>query len=281
MPPRHALLWQALAARASRYDAAHDHAGRLGVSRCSRPAKAERHRADSHRRHRRPRSTPTPSSRGMHGSEFRRCSGCARIKLVRATHAVITNAREDHLGVKLGPGGLGVALGPGGHGAGGRQTLHGRAGLSRCLPKKVCRDRKCELIAVTPAGKSLPITPLDLAGFSYVEHAENIALAAQGCWPCGGGGAWRGACRGCGGPIPIRAPCRPMKVTNFFGRGDQLRQRLRGQRSCSRLSEYLAMAAVELSAGVEKRIAVFNCRADRPDRFAAARDGRRPMATGR
>src|SRR5215213_8315425 len=103
-------------------------------------------------------------------------------KLVRATHAVITNAREDHLDV-MGPGGRDVAKALAGMTpVGGKLYTAEQEYLD--VFQEVCKDRKCELIAVTPADVA-SIAPLDLAGFRYVEHAENVALALKVCHAVG------------------------------------------------------------------------------------------------
>jgi poly-gamma-glutamate synthase PgsB/CapB len=84
-------------------------------------------------------------------------------KLVRATHAVITNAREDHLDV-MGPTGRDVALALAGMiPAGGKLFTAEQEYLD--VFDRACRDRGCQLISVTPV-EAAAITPLDLAGFS-------------------------------------------------------------------------------------------------------------------
>src|SRR5688500_7654282 len=103
-------------------------------------------------------------------------------KLVRATHAVITNAREDHLDV-MGPGGRDVAKALAGMvPVGGKLYTAEQVYLD--VFEEVCRDRNCELIAVGDPDVAA-IAPLDLAGFRYVEHAENVALALKVCQAVG------------------------------------------------------------------------------------------------
>lgn len=179
-------------------------------------------------------------------------------KLVRATHAVITNAREDHLDV-MGPGGRDVALALAGMvPVGGKLYTAEQVYLD--VFEKVCRDRKCELFGVTPA-EVAAITPLDLAGFSYVEHAENIALSLKVCQAVGveRGVALQGMWRA--HPDPGAMTAHEM---NFFGREINFVNGFAANDPQS--TERIWRMALERYADVEKRIAVFNCRADRPDR---------------
>lgn len=179
-------------------------------------------------------------------------------KLVRATHAVITNAREDHLDV-MGPTGRDVALALAGMVPVGGRLYTAERDLIDVF-EKVCRDRKCELIAVTDADVAT-ITPLDLAGFSYVEHAENVALSLKVCAAVGVDkatalqGMWKAT------PDPGAMTVHEM---NFFGREINFINGFAANDPQS--TERIWRLALERYADVEKRIAIFNCRADRPDR---------------
>jgi len=96
-------------------------------------------------------------------------------RLIRSTLGVITNVRADHLDV----------MGP---------TVHDAAlALAQTLPirghaftaertlvsvlQEQCRRNGTELHSVDDRG----VTEADLQGFSYVEHAENVALALAAC----------------------------------------------------------------------------------------------------
>ncbi|MCC6493382.1 MAG: poly-gamma-glutamate synthase PgsB [Pirellulales bacterium] len=179
-------------------------------------------------------------------------------KLVRATHAVITNAREDHLDV-MGPTGRDVALALAGMVPVG-QKLYTAERKYLDVFERVCRDRGCELIAVSEA-ETTAITPLDLAGFSYVEHADNVALALKVCAGVGVDratalqGMWRAA------PDPGAMTVHEM---NFFGREINFVNGFAANDPQS--TEQIWRLALERYADVEKRIAIFNCRGDRPDR---------------
>ena len=179
-------------------------------------------------------------------------------KLVRATHAVITNAREDHLDV-MGPGGRDVAKALAGMVPYG-QKLYTAEQKYLDVFAEACRDRKCELIAITEADVAA-IAPLDLAGFSYVEHAENIALALRVCHGLGVDrataiqGMWKAK------PDPGAMTAHEM---NFYGREINFVNGFAANDPQS--TERIWRMALERYADVEKRIAIFNCRADRPDR---------------
>jgi poly-gamma-glutamate synthase PgsB/CapB len=99
-------------------------------------------------------------------------------KLVRATHGVITNAREDHLDV-MGPTERDVAFALAGMVPVGTKLF--TAELDHLdVFQLACKDRGTKLTAVTPEEVE-SIRPLDLAQFLYVEHAENVALALSVC----------------------------------------------------------------------------------------------------
>jgi poly-gamma-glutamate synthase PgsB/CapB len=179
-------------------------------------------------------------------------------KLVRATHAVITNAREDHLDV-MGPGGRDVAKALAGMvPVGGKLYTAEQVYLD--VFREVCADRNCELIAVGDAEVSA-IAPLDLAGFRYVEHAENVALALKVCHAVG---VERNvALRGMWGAQPDPGAMTAHEM-NFFGREINFVNGFAANDPQS--TERIWRLALERYADVEKRIAIFNCRADRPDR---------------
>jgi hypothetical protein len=203
-------------------------------------------------------------------------------KLVRATHAVITNAREDHLDV-MGPGGRDVAKALAGmvpaNRPPGRLVRHLPEGLRALVGQipvngklftaeqvyvdvfqEVCADRNCELVAVNAADVA-SIAPLDLAGFRYVEHAENVALALKVCHSVG---VERNiALQGMWGAQPDPGAMTAHEM-NFFGREINFVNGFAANDPQS--TERIWRLALERYADVEKRIAIFNCRADRPDR---------------
>jgi poly-gamma-glutamate synthase PgsB/CapB len=126
--------------------------------------------------------------------------------------------------------------------------------------EQVCADRNCELVSVSKA-EVAAIAPLDLAGFSYVEHAENVALSLKVCESVGVDrktalqGMWKAQ------PDPGAMTAHEM---NFFGREINFVNGFAANDPQS--TELIWRVALERYADVEKRIAIFNCRADRPDR---------------
>ena len=106
------------------------------------------------------------------------------LRFVRATHGVITNARADHLDV-MGPTRLDVARALAGTTpvAGTLFTAEDRAD-SLAVLQAACSDRGSRL-NVTGVADAESISCEDLAGFSYLEHAENVALALSVCGDVG------------------------------------------------------------------------------------------------
>jgi poly-gamma-glutamate synthase PgsB/CapB len=99
----------------------------------------------------------------------------AELRLIQSTVGVITNVRADHLDV-MGPTVddaaevLALTLPLNGHAF---TAEHARAPIL----ERVAKQRGTALHVVDDAG----IGPDDLAGFSYFEHAENVALALAVC----------------------------------------------------------------------------------------------------
>lgn len=179
-------------------------------------------------------------------------------KLVRATHGVITNAREDHLDV-MGPGERDVALALAGMTpVGGKLFTAERDYVD--IFRRAADDRGSELVEVTEEDVAA-ITPLDLAGFPYVEHAENVALALRVCEDLGVDRPT--ALRGMWGASPDAGAMIAHEM-DFFGRQIYFVNGFAANDPES--TERIWRMALERYPDVERRIAVFNCRADRPDR---------------
>lgn len=182
----------------------------------------------------------------------------SQARLVQATHAVITNARADHLDV-MGPTEEDVALALGGMiPTNGKLFTAERRHLD--VFQRIARERNSKVIAVTPE-EVAAITPLDLAGFSYIEHAENVALALKVC-------ADMGIERNVALPGMWAANRDPGMMTtaelDFFGRRIVFVNGFAANDPES--TERIWNMALERYTDVKKRIAIFNCRADRPDR---------------
>jgi poly-gamma-glutamate synthase PgsB/CapB len=179
-------------------------------------------------------------------------------KMVRATHGVITNAREDHLDV-MGPTERDVA-----RALAGMIPIRGKLFTAERdhldLFAAAAADRGTQLIAVTEEDVAR-IKPLDLAGFAYLEHAENVALALRVCKDLGIRrttalrGMWAAA------PDPGAMTAHEM---DFFGRRINFVNGFAANDPQS--TERIWRMALERYPDVERRIAIFNCRSDRPDR---------------
>ena len=99
----------------------------------------------------------------------------SELRLVRSTVGVITNCRADHLDV-MGPTVDDVARTL-------AQTCPERGDLFTAerertpILEAVARERGTRLHVITDER----VTPAELAGFGYIEHAENVALALAVC----------------------------------------------------------------------------------------------------
>lgn len=179
-------------------------------------------------------------------------------RFVRATHGVITNARPDHLDV-MGPGGEDVAwalcgmVPPG-------QRLYTAEDTHLGIFEKVCADRKTELIAVGDADHEA-ITEEMLSGFPYTEHRSNISLALRICADLGVDTAT--ALEGMHTAIPDPGAMTDHTV-EFFGRRITLVNGFAANDPQS--TEQIWRMTLERYPEATETIAVFNCRADRPDR---------------
>lgn len=179
-------------------------------------------------------------------------------KLVRATHGVITNAREDHLDV-MGPTEKDVAW-----------ALAGMVPVKTKLFtaerdhldvfEHASKDRATQLIAISEEDVE-QITPLDLAGFMYVEHAENVALALRVCADLGVDRAT--ALRGMWEAKPDPGAMTAHEM-DFFGRKIHFVNGFAANDPES--TERIWKMALERYPEVERRVMVVNCRQDRPDR---------------
>jgi poly-gamma-glutamate synthase PgsB/CapB len=182
----------------------------------------------------------------------------SELNLIRATHAVITNARADHLDV-MGPTEDEVALAL-------AATVPVNGVLFTAERRHIAvfeaaaRDRDSSLVSVTEA-EVQAIKTEDLAEFSYVEHAENVALALRVCEELGVTReiAIRGMWKATPDPGVLTAYTldffgRKMTFVNGFAANDP------------ESTERVWNMALARFPGAAKRVALFNCRADRPDR---------------
>ncbi len=179
-------------------------------------------------------------------------------RFVQATHGVITNAREDHLDV-MGPTERDVARALAATAPiGGRLYTAEQRHLD--VFREAALDRRSTLIAVEQSEVN-QVTADDMAGFSYVEHESNVALALRVCSDLGVdratalAGMWRAT------PDPGAMTAHEIE---FFGRRLYFVNGFAANDPES--TEQIWNLAIERFPDVERRIAIFNCRADRPDR---------------
>jgi poly-gamma-glutamate synthase PgsB/CapB len=182
----------------------------------------------------------------------------SEFKLIRATHCVITNVRPDHLDV-MGPTGADVAKA-----LAGSVPPHGRLYTAEHEQLNVlhdaAKDRRAELIVVSDRDID-SVTAEDIAGFRHTEHVENVALALRVC-----------ADLGVERTIALRgmhaARSDPGALTryevDFFGRRLVFYNAFAANDPVS--TEQIWARACNETRDVGARIAVFNCRGDRPER---------------
>jgi len=178
-------------------------------------------------------------------------------KMVRATHAVITNTRPDHLDL-MGPDEADVAkalcgmVPPG-------QVLITAEKRNLDTIRRACEDRKTRLVTVDPDEPLVSQEEMDRLPFG--EHPDNVAVALAVCKELNVDRevALRGMekCRqdpGAYSECSLDFFGRKMLFCNAFAANDPI--------STSQLWNRANRAHAELKT----RIAIFNCRADRPDR---------------
>ncbi len=182
------------------------------------------------------------------------------LKLVQSTHGVITNARADHLDV-MGPDVVGVT-----------KALCGTVPVSGTIytaeqrqePLQViahaARDRDSELVSILDDDVA-EVSWDELAGFSHIEHPDNVALALRLCADLGVdrqialSGMWAAdADPGVMRLFRVAEPDQEMVFVNAFAANDP------------ESTGHSWNTLVQRYEAVERRIALFNCREDRVDR---------------
>ncbi len=179
-------------------------------------------------------------------------------KFLQATHGVITNVRADHLDV-MGPGEKDVALALAG-------TTPNKAKLFTAERKYIgvfessVRDRHSSLISVTAEDVD-KVSDEEMENFTYVEHKENVALALSVCLDIGIDrqtalkGMWK---------APPDPGVLTMSHLSFFGRDIYFVNAFAANDPES--SEQLWNMAMNRYPEAQRRIIIFNCRSDRPNR---------------
>ena len=126
--------------------------------------------------------------------------------------------------------------------------------------RQAARDRRSELVQVGHEDVAA-VSPEELARFPYVEHAENVALALKVCADLGVDretalrGMWKAR------PDPGVMTTHEL---SFFGRRIVFVNGFAANDPES--TERIWNIALDKFPEVERRIAIFNCRLDRPDR---------------
>ena len=179
-------------------------------------------------------------------------------RLVQATHGVITNAREDHLDV-MGPEEVDVARALAGMvPVGGKLFTAERRHLD--VFTAAARERKTELVAIGDR-EVAGVTKREMMRFKYVEHEENVALAMRVCQDLGVDR--QTALRGMWKATPDPGAMTDHEV-DFFGRRIFFVNGFAANDPES--TEHIWQMALDRYPRADRRVAVFNCRADRPDR---------------
>ena len=179
-------------------------------------------------------------------------------RIVKATHGVITNARPDHLDV-MGPTERDVALALAGMTPYGGKFFTAERDMDDVF-RQSSADRKSEFIGITEEDVEA-ITKVDLAGFPYIEHAENVALALRVCADLGVDR--QVALEGMWAAQPDPGVMIDMEL-DFFGRRIVFVNGFAANDPES--TERLWDIALAKHSDIKRRIMLFNCRADRPDR---------------
>lgn len=185
------------------------------------------------------------------------------LELVRSTIGVITNARPDHLDV-MGPDAAGVARALAG-------TTPRRGKLFTCesehldVLREAAEDRKSALAKVDKLSDMLGEDKAReaLAGFSHTEHADNVAIALAVCRDLGVDDETALAGMHAAAPDP---GAMTERTVSFFGREITF---VNGFAANDEVSTEQIWKNVRERHPDKSAIAVFNCRADRPERSVA------------
>lgn len=179
-------------------------------------------------------------------------------QMIRSTHGVITNARADHLDI-MGPHASDVALALAGTVPFGAHLYTAEREYLDTF-RMAADDRGSELHATT-AGDVEAITSEEMAAFRYAEHAENVALALNVCRALGVDR--EDALKGMQQLAPEVGATRVQSV-DFFGRDIIFVNAFAANDPDS--TELIWEKVVDHYGGNRFKLAVVNCRFDRPQR---------------
>lgn len=179
-------------------------------------------------------------------------------KMIKASHAVITNARADHLDV-MGPTEPDVAKALCGMVPyGGKLFTCERNHLDTI--QTACADRQTECVVIGEK-ETQAVTQQEIDGFLYIEHPDNVALALKVCESLGV--AREVALKGMQQASPDPGALMQFEI-NFFGRKLFFMNGFAANDPES--TEMIWNLSLARFKHARKRIAIFNCRVDRPDR---------------
>jgi len=180
--------------------------------------------------------------------------------MIRSTHGVITNARRDHLDI-MGPTGRHVAIA-----LAGSTPLNAKLFTAEQRHLDVfaaaAKDRSSELVAIDGT-QVARITDTDLKNFKYREHAENVALSLTVCEQLGV--PRETALAGMADLEPEPGATQVCKLT-FHGRELIFVNAFAANDPESTRRIWESIAARYTPEDGYTRIAVVNCRSDRPQR---------------
>ena len=181
----------------------------------------------------------------------------SELKMIRATHGVITNARPDHLDV-MGPSDVHVAQALAGM-VPTRGKLYTAEQQQLDVLREAAKDRETEVVMIDDA--STVVTDADLEGFTYTEHPDNVAIALRVCEDLGVDREV--ALRGMHSARPDPGAMTEHRL-DFFGRRITFVNGFAANDPVS--TEQIWKLALDRHPDTSHKIAIFNCRADRPDR---------------
>jgi len=180
------------------------------------------------------------------------------LKLIRSTLGVITNARADHLDV-MGPEEIDVAKA-----LLGTTPVNGKFFTAErdyiSLFKEASKDRGSE-INITDEDDIRNIPDQYMDGFSYIEHAENVALALKVCEASGVDRET--AIKGMHKVKPDIGAMSESTI-DWFGRSICFVNGFAANDAES--TETIWNMSLERNSNCVKTIMIVNCRDDRPDR---------------
>jgi poly-gamma-glutamate synthase PgsB/CapB len=180
-------------------------------------------------------------------------------RMLRSAIGVITNARPDHLDV-MGPSVHHVALA-----LSGTTPRQGKLITGETDPELLaifdlaCRAKGTQLIATTASSEA--ITDEIMRGFGHIEHPENVAVALRVCQEAGIDREL--AIAGMHAAVPDAGALRVIRLA-FWAKKIDFINALAANDPDSTLSIWNRVLA--LDTGEIKRVALLNCRADRPGR---------------